>query len=297
MSALDVAVVVPNFNGAAFLLDCLRAVEQQTVAPVEIVVVDNGSTDDSVARVRAAMPAVRVFALPKNLGFAGGANAGVRATTAPLVAVLNSDARPQTDWLEQLLAVAATSPSDVWAWGSILLSSKTGAIESAADEWSPRGFAYKRQKGEPIANLETEPYDAFAPPGAAPLIRRDVFDAIGGYHDRFFLYYEDIDLAHRARRAGYRAVVVPAARVEHDLARSSGQSNRSWFFIARNSLWCAVRNQPALEPRMWWRTTVNDWKHAGRGGYRRPYLKGRLAAVAGLPTVLVERRRLQRSRP
>jgi GT2 family glycosyltransferase len=289
MSAIS--VVVPNFNGAAFILDSLRAVEAQHVAPAEIVVVDNGSSDGSASRIRAAMPQVRVLELPRNRGFAGGANAGVAATTSPLVAVLNSDARPEPTWLGQLLRVAASSPADVWAWGSVLMSSSTGAIESAGDEWNPRGFAYKRQKGEPIASLPVDPYEVFAPPGAAPLLRRDVFDALGGYHDRFFLYYEDIDLAYRARRAGYRAVVVPTARVEHDLGRSG--SARTWFFVARNSLWCSVRNQPELEPKLWWRTSVNDWKHARIGGYRRPYLAGRLAAVAGLPRVLLERRALR----
>jgi GT2 family glycosyltransferase len=292
-AAPAVSVVVPNFNGAAFIVDTLRSVRDQTVPATEILVVDNGSTDGSVDAIRRSFPDIRVERLPENRGFAGGANAGVRATTTPLVAVLNSDARPHPDWLASLLDVVAASDDDVWAWGSILLSSATGLIESAGDEWSPRGFAFKRQKGEPVSALAAEPYDAFAPPGASPLLRRDVFDVLGGYHDRFFLYYEDVDLAYRARRAGYRAVVVPAARVEHDLGRS-GESGRSWFYVARNSLWCNVRNEPELEPRRWWRATVNDWGHAGRGGYRRPYLKGRVAGVAGLPRTLAERRALQR---
>jgi GT2 family glycosyltransferase len=286
------AVVIPNFNGEAFIADTLAAVAAQTVAPAEVVVLDNASTDNSVELIERRFPDVRVVRLDRNRGFAGGANAGVRATSAPLVAVLNSDARPHADWLERLLDVVADSTDDVWAWGSVLLSSATGRIESAGDEWSPKGFAFKRQKGEPIDALEAEPYEAFAPPGASPLLRRDVFDAIGGYHERFFLYYEDIDLAHRARRSGYRAIVVPAARVEHDLGRS-GESNRSWYFIARNSLWCNVRNAPRLEPRRWWATTRNDWHHAGLGGYRRPYLRGRLAGLVGTPRTLVERRSLR----
>lgn len=289
----DVAVVIPNFNGASFIADTLDAVAAQTVAPREVVVLDNASTDGSVALVHDRFPGVRVVVTDRNLGFAGGANAGVRATTSPLVAVLNSDARPHPDWLARLLDVVETSPDDVWAWGSILLSSTTGRIESAGDEWSPKGFAFKRQKGEPIDALAAEPYEAFAPPGASPLIRRDVFDALGGYHERFFLYYEDIDLAHRARRAGFRAIVVPAARVEHDLGRS-GESNRSWYFIARNALWCNVRNAPQLEPRRWWATTRNDWHHAGLGGYRRPYLRGRVAGLVGTPRSLLERRALRR---
>jgi GT2 family glycosyltransferase len=155
----EVAVVIPNFNGEAFIADTLAAVAAQTVAPAEVVVLDNASTDNSVELIERRFPDVRVVRLDRNRGFAGGANAGVRATSAPLVAVLNSDARPHADWLERLLGVVADSPDDVWAWGSVLLSSATGRIESAGDEWSPKGFAFKRQKGEPIDALEAEPYE------------------------------------------------------------------------------------------------------------------------------------------
>ena len=163
-----VAVVIPNFNGERILGACLSAIGAQTRAPDEVVVVDNGSSDGSVALLRESFPDVRVVALPRNEGFAGGVNRGVPATSGDRVAILNSDARPQPAWLETLLA--APAPGDVWQWGSVLVSPETGLVESAGDQWSDAGYAYKLGRGTPVADLPAEPYFVFAAPGAAPLV-------------------------------------------------------------------------------------------------------------------------------
>ena len=135
----------------------------------------------------------------------------------------------------------------------------------------------------------------FAAPGAAPLFRRERFDALGGYEDRFFLYYEDIDLAFRALLRGWRAVVVPGARVEHDLG-GSGTRARVRFHVARNQVWTAARCLP--EPR----TGAIAKRMANELRWNRPRrlapveIAGRAAALAGLPRALRERRSLQRDR-
>lgn len=288
-----VGVVVPNWNGAAFIGATLDALAAQSRQPDEIVVVDNGSTDESVAMLAKQHPHVRVVQLARNTGFAGAANAGLQASSTELVVVLNNDARPRRDWLETLL----DQPDDpqVWAWGSVLLT-PTGAVESAGDHYDPAGYAYKMAAGAGLDDLPATPYDVFAPPGACPLVRRDVVLALGGYAKRFFLYYEDVDLAYRALLAGYRAVVVPGAVVEHDLARSSGGRSRPWFYIGRNSLWCAVRCQPALDIGSLWQRTRREWRTARRRGGGRAYAIGRLAGVAGLPWALITRRHIQASR-
>ena len=205
----DVAVVIVNFNGERLLPDCLAALDAQTLAPAEVLVADNGSRDGSLALLRAHHPGVAVLELGRNHGFAGGANRGVAATSAPWVCVLNSDATPAPDWLERL--TAAPRAAKTWALGSVLVSASKGLIESAGDQYDPAGFAYKLLRDRPLADLPSEPYPVFAAPGAAPVFRRDVFDALGGYEERFFLYYEDVDLAFRAVLAGYHALLVPDA--------------------------------------------------------------------------------------
>jgi GT2 family glycosyltransferase len=290
----DVAVVIVNFNGERLLPECLAALRAQTLAPAEVLVADNGSRDGSVALLRAHHPHVGVLELDRNHGFAGGANRGVAATRAPWVCVLNSDATPAPDWLQTL--AAAPRAAKTWALGSVLVSATSGRIESAGDQYDPAGFAYKLLRDRPLSELPADPYPVFAAPGAAPVFRRDVFERLGGYEERFFLYYEDVDLAFRAILAGYHALMVPAARVTHRLGATTRSLARARFYVARNSVWCAVRCLPETGPlrlsRRW----------ACELGSNRPRrlvvveLAGRAAALAGLPRALRERREIQDAR-
>jgi len=290
---MSVGVVIPNYNGRAFLCDTVAALLAGDAVPDEVVVVDNGSTDGSGDLVREHFPDVRVERLERNLGFAGGSNHGVRCTSTDRVLVLNSDATVDRRWLAELLA--APQPDDVWAWGSVLVAEETGRIESAGDVCNHLGLASKHLRDQPLDALPAEPFEIFAPPGAAPLYRRDVFDELGGYVDRFFMYYEDVDLSFRARLLGYRALMVPTAHVRHKLG-ASGVADRQRYFIARNSTWCAVRNLPEVTPGVLLAGARRGWRDARRRGYERPFLEGKVAALAGLPRVLRERRRIQAAR-
>ena len=289
-----VAVVIVNFNGEALLPDCLAALAAQTLTVDEIVVADNGSRDGSVALLRAHHPAVRVLELGRNLGFAGGANRGVRATAAPWVCVLNSDATPAPDWLAELMA--APREERTWALGSVLVSAATGRIESAGDQYSAAGYAYKLLRDHPLDALPGEPYRVFAAPGAAPLLRRDVFDALGGYEERFFLYYEDVDLAFRAVLAGWHALLVPSARVVHRLGATTRSHARARFYVARNSAWCAVRCLPQTGPRSLARRWLLELRTNRPRRLVAVEVAGRLAGLAGLPRALRERRAIQAGR-
>jgi GT2 family glycosyltransferase len=289
----DVTVVVPNFNGEDLLPRCLDAIRAQTVPAEDVVVVDNASADGSRELLAARHPEARVLALAANRGFGVAANLGVELARTTFVAVLNSDAEPAPDWLEQLLA--APRPADVWAWGSVLIHSGTGLVESAGDAYDRAGFAFKLAQGRAPHELPERCYEAFAPPGAAPLYRRRVFRELGGYDGRFFMYYEDVDLAFRAQLAGHRALMVPRARVRHDVG-GSGFGPHSRRYIARNSLWCAVRCIPRLRLASLARSTARETRNAARDGYLAPYASGRLAAVATLPRALADRRRIQRAR-
>ncbi len=287
-----VAIVIVNYDGERLLPDCLAALRGQTVAPDEVVVADNGSRDGSLALLHAHHPGVRVLALGRNHGFAGGANRGVRATTAPWVCVLNSDAEPAPDWLAEL--IAAPRGERTWALGSVLVSAATGRIESAGDQYDPAGFAHKLLRERPLDDLPAEPYRVFAAPGAAPVFRRDVFDALGGYEERFFLYYEDVDLAFRAVLAGYHALLVPTARVTHRLgATTRSMMSRARFYVARNSAWCAVRCLPDAAPRALLRRWAVELRTNRPRRYAAADVAGRIAALAGLPRVLRERRAIQ----
>ena len=290
-----VAIVIVNFDGERLLGDCLAALYAQTLAPEEIVVADNGSRDGSFALLRAHHPDVRILALGHNFGFAGGANRGVAATRTPWVCVLNSDATPQPDWLALLMA-APRDERRTWALGSVLVSAKTGRIESAGDQYDPRGFAYKLLRDRPLSDLPSEPYPVFAAPGAAPVFRRDVFDRLGGYEERFFLYYEDVDLAFRAVLLGYHALLVPGARVVHRLGATTKSLARARFYVARNSVWCAARCLPEARPARLARRWVSELRTNRPRRLIGVELAGRAAGLAGLPRALRERREIQDAR-
>jgi len=293
-AAGDVAVVIVNFDGERLLGDCLAALRAQTHRPQEIVVADNGSSDGSLALLRAHHPGVRVLELGHNFGFAGGANRGVAATSAPWVCVLNSDAAPASDWLHQLLAPARSDRT--WALGSVLVSAATGRIESAGDQYSSQGYAYKLLRDRPLDALPADPYPVFAAPGAAPVFRRDVFEQLGGYEERFFLYYEDIDLAFRAVLRGYHALLVPAARVTHQLGATTRSRARARFYVARNSAWCAVRCLPRPRPAVLARRMALELRTNRPRRLVAVELAGRAAALAGLRRTLRERRAIQATR-
>jgi GT2 family glycosyltransferase len=289
-----IAVVIVNFNGERLLPDCLAALAAQTLAPEEIVVADNGSRDGSLALLREHHPDVRALELGRNHGFAGGANRGVRATSAPWVCVLNSDATPQPDWLAQL--AAAPRDARTWALGSVLVSAATGLIESAGDAYAPEGYAHKLLRERPLDDLPAEPYPVFAAPGAAPVLRRRVFDLLGGYEERFFLYYEDVDLAFRAALAGYHALLVPSARVVHRLGATTRSMARLRFYVARNGMWCAVRCLPDLPVGVLLRRALAELRVNRPRRYAAAEIAGRIAGLAGLPRALRERRAIQARR-
>jgi GT2 family glycosyltransferase len=291
----DVAVVIVNFNGERLLPECLAALRAQTLAPAEVLVADNGSRDGSLALLRAHHPGVGVLELGHNFGFAGGANRGVAATRAPWVCVLNSDATPMPDWLERL-AAAPRDARRTWALGSALVSARTGLIESAGDQYDTRGFAYKLLRDRPLSALPAEPYPVFAAPGAAPVFRRDVFERLGGYEERFFLYYEDVDLAFRAVLAGYHALLVPQARVVHRLGATTKSLARARFYVARNSVWCAVRCLPQASVWRLGRRWLSELRTNRPRRLIAVELAGRAAALAGLPRALRERREIQDAR-
>lgn len=287
-----VGVVIPNHQGERILPECLDAVLGQTRPVDELTVVDNGSTDGSVALVRERYPDVRLVRNHRNLGFGAASNAGVAVTSTDHVAVLNSDARPEATWLQRLLEVSVAD--DVWARGGVLLR-PTGEVESAGDAMTADAAgAFKLYAGRTPEDLPTAPFEVFAPTGAAPLYRREAFRSLGGYDPRFFLYWEDLDLALRARLAGWRAVSVPSARVVHLLGASSLGDTADWglvtYHVGRNSLVANVRANPFATVGSLLSLTRQEATWAARVEALLPYLRGRLAGVARVPRALGERR-------
>ena len=221
-----VSVVIPNWNGARWLEPCLDALEAQTFRDFDVVVVDNGSTDASLAtlerRRAAGSLALRIVALPQNVGFAAGMNAGISTCTAEYIAALNNDTVPCAGWLAALVEALDADPAAGSAASAMLSLAEPDRIDTIGDGYRLDGRAYKIGSGGPASRMPAAPFPVFGACAGAALYRRRMLDEIGLFDERYFAYMEDVDLAIRARLAGWTCKCIPQAVVLHAGAGSSG---------------------------------------------------------------------------
>lgn len=290
-------VIVLNWNGRAWLDACLEGLRAQTLPPTEIVVVDNGSTDDSVAHLRQRWPDIRVLALADNVGFAAGNNRGAEGAVTDHLVFLNNDTQPEPGWLQALVAAATADPARGLVTSKILYLEPAGVIDSAGDGYLRCGGGFKRAHGKP-AHMAADSGEVFGACGAAFLIRRDLFEALGGFDEDFFMVYEDVDLSYRARHLGARVWFAADSVVRHAGSPALGRvSDRAVYFGQRNLEWTWIKNSPAS---LWWRSLPAHLAYnlAGLIAYARrgqlgPWMRGKAAAVAGLKGLLGKRRQVQ----
>jgi GT2 family glycosyltransferase len=242
----DVAVVIPSWNGRRSLDKCLRALGRQLLRPDEIVVVDNGSEDGSAEFVQTHFPHVRVVRLAGNVGFAIASNTGAAVSTAKYLAFLNNDTEPEPTWLRELVACLARHPRAAAVTSKLLQSCGEGVIDDAGDALSVYGRAYQRGQGEVDRGQYDDEEQVFSASGAASLWRRNVIEALSGFDEDFFAYYEDVDLGFRARLAGWEIWYSPRAVVFHARAvtASPNWGEFAYFFSVRNRLSMLVKDMP-----------------------------------------------------
>ena len=296
----DISVVIVSWNGRAFLDACLTAVSLQEGVDAETILVDNASTDGTTDHVRTRFPWVRIVALPTNLGFAGGNNAGVREARGRLVALLNNDTVPDPGWLRALSAGLDERNGFALVTSRIVYMHDPGRIDSAGDGLLRWGGAFKRHHGAPVA-AAAQSAEVFGVCGAACLMPVAVFNELGGFDEDFFASHEDVDLSYRARLLGYRCRYVAGAVVRHHGSGTLGRASRvAVFHGQRNLEWMYVKNTPGglLARTMAGHLvyTAAAAVHFARLGLLVPFLQAKAAALAGLPRMLRKRAAVQRGR-
>lgn len=251
-TAPRVSVIIPNWNGARHLPECLDSLQRQSFGDFEVVLVDNGSSDDSLPLVERDFSWVRVVRNAANLGFSAAVNAGIRATDSEYVVLLNNDTRVREDWLERLVAAMDAMPEAGFAACRMLRYDPPHRIDSAGDRFSLlRGGGVNIGAGEPAEEHE-QPAWVFGACAGAALYRRSLFDDIGLFDEDFFLVFEDVDLSLRARVAGHHCLYVPDAVVYHKRGASTevqsvSVASRSF----RNFVWVAGKNLPLPLLMLW----------------------------------------------
>jgi len=241
--AKRVSIVIVNWNGLHHLKRCLPAVFAQTFTDFDVTLVDNGSTDGSVEWVKSNCPQVRLIQNTRNVGFARGNNQAIRSSDAEFIVTLNNDTRVEPGWLAALVEAVESDPTVGMVASKILFSDRPGMINSAGIALDPVGIAWDRLGGTPDDPNERAPVEVFGPCAGAALYRRTMLDQIGLFDEDFFAYMEDVDLAWRARLAGFRCLYAPSARVHH--VHSATGIEGSPFksrLLGRNKIWLIAKN-------------------------------------------------------
>ena len=242
-----VTVVIPNWNGRKFLDLCLTSLRRQSFQNFETILVDNGSTDDSVTYVEQNFPEVRVLSLDENRGFSAAVNAGILASRSEYVALLNNDTEADPGWLETLIGSADSCPEAGFFASKLVDFWDRRLLDGAGDVLRRSGLPYRLGHGE----LDRSQYDSlafvFGACAAAALYRRSMLDDVGLFDEDFFAYCEDGDLSFRAQLAGYRCLYVPGAIIYHIGSASTGgkRSATATRLGTQNSVNLLVKNLPA----------------------------------------------------
>ena len=280
---MGAAVVIPNYNGARWLPGVLESVAAQTVAPAEVLVVDDGSTDGSAA-VAEGFAGVRVLRLERNGGFARAANTGVAAVVAEAVALVNTDVVLAPDWLERALGALDADGAAV-ATKLLDLADPT-VLYSAGDVLRRDGVCEQRGRFERDEGRYDAPGEVFSACAGAALYRRAAVQAAGGFDERLGMYLEDVELGLRLRLAGWGCAWEPRAVARHAGGGSSGGPGP---LIERNTLLLVARYFRARWlPLVAYRQLAWAW-HAARAGRLREHLAGVRMALPLMRTFLRER--------
>lgn len=241
-----VNVVIPNWNGLRFLPACLASIKQQTYSPLQITIVDNGSSDGSLEYLHKNYPEVQVISLPENKGFSAAVNKGILNSTAPFVFLLNNDTELAPDCLS-LLMEAATAQEDFVFFSPKMLSFYDRTIlDGAGDGYLRGGAGYRLGTLEKDGPEYNQPGPIFGACAGAVLYRRSLFDHIGLFDEDFFAYLEDVDLNLRINHAGKKGYYMPDGRVYHIGSASSGSKINPFTvrLSTRNSIYVLLKNYP-----------------------------------------------------
>lgn len=296
-------VVIPNWNGRRFLGICLSSLRKQTFQDFEAVVVDNGSTDGSAEYIEENFPEAGVVALDENRGFAAAANAGIQASGAEFVVLLNNDTEQNPLWLESLITAADAHPEAGFFASKLLDFEDRTILDGAADAIHWSGLTLRIGHGERDLGQYDEQKPVFGACGAAAMYRRAMLGDIGLFDEDFISYCEDGDLSFRAQLMGYDCIYAPSAVVYHMGSATSGGkgSPLSMRLGTRNSVWLAVKNLPApLLPKRLPLAVAGQSLRIALTSSSPELFKAHIAGLAQaarhLPAMLGKRRKIQARR-
>ena len=302
-SAPLVSIVLVCWNSAATLPRCLDCLTAQTCRDFEVIIIDNGSSDGATQRLEQTYPGLKlqIRRLEANLGFSFANNLGAGLARGKWLALLNTDAFAEADWLEQLLQAAESEPAYSFFASRQIQARTPELLDGAGDALHVSGLAWRRYYDYPSRQFGLVQEEVFSACGAAALYSREAFLRAGGFDVDFFSYHEDVDLSFRLHLLGYRCLYVANAIVNHVGSASTG--NLSDFVLyhgLRNYVWSFFKNMPA---GLLWEAlpahlmaNLNNLIGFSRRGHGTIVVKAKIDALRGIAPVLQKRREIQRTR-
>jgi GT2 family glycosyltransferase len=293
------SVIIPNYNGQRFLPTLMNALRGQSFGDFEVIVVDDASSDDSVAWLEAHWPEARVVVNRSNQGFVAACNMGADVARGRVIAFLNNDTEPDAGWTAALARAVCEYPESGIFAAKLLLFDRRDTLHSAGDTLGLDGVPRNRGVWERDMGQYDRQTAVFGGCGGAVAYRRDLWQTLKGFDDALWMYLEDVDFAFRAQLLGWGAVFVPEARVYHHLSATGGGALAS-YYVGRNTIWVIAKNMPrGLLLRHAPRIVAGQARIAldalrnWRGAEARARLRGMVAGLLGLPAALAKRKLIQ----
>jgi hypothetical protein len=263
-----IAIILLNWNGKKDTLECLSSLQKVDYPHFQTLIVDNGSTDDSVAAIQEAYPNIPLLKTKANLGFAGGNNKGIEwalKENAEWILLLNNDTVVAPDLLKAFLSESAKQPKAKILGAKILRYQQRNVIDHLGGFWN----SDKAEFDSPDSGKKDHPHFNMIPVdyvcGAALFMHRSVPETIGLLEAKFFLFWEETDFCYRARRAGFEVWTAPAAKILHKVSSSftGGKPHTQYFYWRSRLLWLERNCTPKEKKRIYRRIIIPEvWKMA-----------------------------------
>jgi GT2 family glycosyltransferase len=294
-----VTVAVLSYDGRHLLEVILPSLADQSFRDLEVVVVDNGSRDDTVPWLDEHWPEVQIVSLPENIGVTAALNVCARAGRGELLAMFNNDLELDRDCLGELVGALDEHPEAGWAGAKLMDFHQRDVIDGAGDVFTWAATGGRRGHGERDLGQYDQPRAIFGACGGAALYRRSVLREVGPFDEDFFAFYEDIDWDLRAQLAGYHCRYVPTAVVFHmgSATIGPGLTDFTRYQMWRNTLWIIAKDLPAgAVLRHLHQLALGQLANfvvAARDGKLDIWWRVWRDGVRGLPGALRKRRRVQ----